>query len=61
MTLPMARDLGKYGIRVLDIAPSVFLTPMATSAPPALLKASESIVPIKRLGQVDEFAHLAIA
>lgn len=29
MTLPMARDLGKFGIRVMTIAPGVFQTPMA--------------------------------
>ena len=28
MTLPMARDLGKYGIRVMTIAPGIFQTPM---------------------------------
>ena len=28
MTLPLARDLGKFGIRVLTIVPSIFETPM---------------------------------
>ena len=29
MTLPMARDLGRHGIRVVTVAPGTFLTPMA--------------------------------
>jgi NAD(P)-dependent dehydrogenase (short-subunit alcohol dehydrogenase family) len=28
MTLPLARDLGKYGVRVMSIAPSAFSSPM---------------------------------
>jgi NAD(P)-dependent dehydrogenase (short-subunit alcohol dehydrogenase family) len=31
MTLPLARDLGKYGIRVVTLAPGVFITPMGKS------------------------------
>ncbi len=30
MTLPMARDLGKYKIRVMTIAPGIFMTPMGS-------------------------------
>ena len=30
MTLPMARDLGKYKIRVMTIAPGIFITPMTS-------------------------------
>ena len=33
MTLPMARDLARYGIRVVTIAPGLFLTPMITAFP----------------------------
>jgi len=33
MVMPMARDLGKYGIRVVAIAPGVFMTPMANFVP----------------------------
>jgi NAD(P)-dependent dehydrogenase (short-subunit alcohol dehydrogenase family) len=29
MTLPLARDLSKYGIRVMSISPGLFMTPMA--------------------------------
>jgi len=33
ITLPMARDLGRYGIRVVTLAPQVFNTPMGRSNP----------------------------
>ena len=32
MVMPMARDLGRYGIRVVSIAPGLFMTPMAEAA-----------------------------
>jgi NAD(P)-dependent dehydrogenase (short-subunit alcohol dehydrogenase family) len=31
MTLPMARDLGRYKIRVMTVAPGIFRTPMGSS------------------------------
>jgi len=61
LTLPMARDLAKSGIRVLAIAPGVFATPMVTGFPQevqdALAQTSEFP---KRLGKPEEFASLAI-
>ena len=45
----MARDLGKYGIRVFDIAPSVFETPMSSVSPPGMREINEKTVPIGRL------------
>jgi len=33
MVMPMARDLGKFGIRVVAIAPGVFMTPIANYVP----------------------------
>mmetsp|Transcript_21917 Transcript_21917/g.19463 ORF Transcript_21917/g.19463 Transcript_21917/m.19463 type:complete len:99 (+) Transcript_21917:478-774(+) len=59
MTLPMARDLGRYGIRVLNIAPSLFSTAMIDGIPDKFKKVYEKTVPIGRLGQTDEFAQLA--
>ena len=56
MTLPMARDLDRYGIRVITIAPSAFMTPMATTMEP---KAQESVFRDllfpRRLGEPWEF------
>jgi NAD(P)-dependent dehydrogenase (short-subunit alcohol dehydrogenase family) len=61
LTLPMARDLAKFGIRVLAIAPGIFATPMVTGFPQevqdALAQSSEFP---KRLGNVAEFAALAL-
>lgn len=59
MTLPMARDLGVLGIRVMTIAPGSFLTPIMASAPPAMLDAlvEETVFP-KRMGNPDEYAAL---
>jgi len=61
LTLPMARDLAKHGIRVIAIAPGIFETPMVTSFPEELQQslAQMSEFP-KRLGQVEEFASLVL-
>lgn len=59
MTLPIARDLASYGIRVVTIAPGLFETPMLGRAPEHLKQALCAMVPFpKRLGQPPEFAHL---
>ncbi|MDK3075828.1 SDR family NAD(P)-dependent oxidoreductase [Sedimentitalea sp. JM2-8] len=61
LTLPMARDLAKSGIRVVAIAPGIFATPMVTGFPQevqdALALTSEFP---RRLGKPAEFAALAI-
>ncbi len=59
MTLPMARELASSGIRVMTIAPGVFLTPMAQSLPPEVQQSLASQVPFPtRLGHPDEYASL---
>jgi NAD(P)-dependent dehydrogenase (short-subunit alcohol dehydrogenase family) len=59
MTLPMARELASSGIRVVTIAPGVFLTPMAKSLPPEVQQSLASQVPFPtRLGHPDEYASL---
>jgi len=60
MVLPIARELARFGIRVLAIAPGVFSTPMMQAAPPQVLAALEAkaVFP-KRLGKPEEFAALA--
>ena len=57
MTLPIARDLGRVGIRVVSIAPGVFETPMMEVAPDKVRQCllDESAFP-KRFGEPDEFA-----
>jgi NAD(P)-dependent dehydrogenase (short-subunit alcohol dehydrogenase family) len=63
MTLPMARDLARHGIRVNTIAPGLIDTPIYDNVPdPARFKAKlgQSVVYPNRLGTADEFASLAV-
>ena len=50
LTLPMARDLGRYGIRVVSIAPGIFLTPLATLFSEAAVNKLKSETALKRGG-----------
>ncbi len=57
MTLPMARELARFGIRVVTIAPGIFMTPMAGGMPEEVKAALEATVPFPgRLGDPAEFA-----
>ena len=62
LTLPLAREFAKYGIRVCTIAPGLFETPMMAGLPQ---KAYDNLVDStlypKRLGKPDEFANLALS
>lgn len=59
LTLPAARELARYGIRVLAIAPGTFATPMLRGLPEATQKQLGEAVPFPpRLGEPDEFAGL---
>lgn len=61
LTLPLARELARHGIRVMTIAPGVFATPMMQSIPEKAREQLEAGVPYpKRLGNPDEFAKLVI-
>ena len=60
MTLPMARDLAQHGIRVVTIAPGLFLTPLLKELPEEVQASLAASIPFpKRLGKPEEFAHLA--
>ncbi len=60
MTLPMARDLAQFGIRVVTIAPGLFLTPLLAELPTAIQDSLAASIPFpKRLGKPAEFAQLA--
>jgi NAD(P)-dependent dehydrogenase (short-subunit alcohol dehydrogenase family) len=60
MTLPIARDLSRDGIRVCTIAPGTFDTPLLAALPEAAREALGQQVPFPpRLGRPEEFAHLA--
>jgi NAD(P)-dependent dehydrogenase (short-subunit alcohol dehydrogenase family) len=62
MTLPMARDLARSGIRVMTIAPGIFETPMLMGMPQEVRDSLGKMVPFPpRLGMPTEYAHLAKA
>ncbi len=59
LTLPAARELAAFGIRVLTIAPGLFLTPLFETLPPEGQAQLASSTPFpKRLGRPAEFAEL---
>jgi NAD(P)-dependent dehydrogenase (short-subunit alcohol dehydrogenase family) len=59
MTLPMARELARHGIRVMTIAPGLFLTPMMAALPKDVQEALGNSTPFPpRLGRAEEFAAL---
>lgn len=60
LTLPMARDLGRHGIRAVTIAPSLFETRMTSVMSPKVRKNLEAtFVFPRRGGRPDEFASTA--
>ncbi len=61
MTLPIARDLARAGIRVCTIAPGIFATPMLRGLPQEVQDSLAASIPFpRRLGQPEEFAALAL-
>ncbi|NRO96806.1 SDR family NAD(P)-dependent oxidoreductase [Paraburkholderia sp. NMBU_R16] len=59
MTLPIARDLARSGIRVMTIAPGIFETPMLLGMPKEVQDSLGAMVPFpSRLGRPDEYAML---
>lgn len=59
MTLPIARELARYGIRVMTIAPGLFLTPLLASLPEEAQQSLGAQVPFpSRLGDPSEYAKM---
>jgi len=59
MTLPIARELARYGIRVMTIAPGLFLTPLLASLPEEAQQSLGAQVPFpSRLGDPTEYAKM---
>lgn len=59
MTLPIAREFARYGIRVMTIAPGLFLTPLMESLPEEARQSLGAQVPFpSRLGNPDEYAQM---
>lgn len=62
LTLPMARDLARSGVRVMTIAPGIFETPMLMGMPVEVRESLGKMVPFpSRLGRAAEYAHLVKA
>ena len=61
MTLPAARDLARYGIRVNTIAPGIVATPLLTALGTAVVDSLSASVPFPaRLARPDEYAQLVL-
>ena len=59
MTLPLAREFARIGVRVNVIAPGIFMTPMVAGMTPELQASLAAQVPFpQRLGRPDEYAEL---
>ena len=60
MALPIARELARFGIRVMTIAPGIFDTPLLANLPETARQSLGQQVPFpKRLGKPEEYAALA--
>ncbi|MGB5218255.1 MAG: 3-hydroxyacyl-CoA dehydrogenase [Smithella sp.] len=61
MTLPIAREISDYGIRIVTIAPGIFETPMMAGLPTEVKEGMAKTVPFpRRLGNPAEFAQMAL-
>ena len=61
MTLPLARDLAQWGVRVCTIAPGIFATPLLKQLPEPVQQSLAASIPFpKRLGEPSEFASMAL-
>ena len=62
MTLPLARDLASYGIRVMAIAPGIFKTPILDELPQKVQdQLGQMVLCPQRLGVPDEYAKLVVS
>jgi NAD(P)-dependent dehydrogenase (short-subunit alcohol dehydrogenase family) len=62
LILPAARELARFGIRVMAIAPGFFATPLMDELPPESVAALAAAIPFPpRLGRPEEFGQLAVA
>jgi NAD(P)-dependent dehydrogenase (short-subunit alcohol dehydrogenase family) len=62
LTLPAARELARFGIRVVTIAPGLFMTPMMSGFSPEVRQSlADTVLFPQRLGKPEEFAELVAA
>ena len=61
LTLPAARELAQFGVRVMAIAPGLFLTPMLQELPAEVQASLAASIPFpRRLGRPEEYARLVL-
>ncbi|MCG8435507.1 MAG: SDR family oxidoreductase [Gammaproteobacteria bacterium] len=61
MTMPLAREFARFGVRVVSVAPGIFMTPMMAGMPPEVQESLGKQVPFpSRLGEPEEFAALVV-
>lgn len=61
LTMPAARELAQFGVRVLAIAPGLFQTPLLGNLPAEVQTSLSATIPFpKRLGNPKEFAELVV-
>ncbi len=60
LTKSAAKELASYGIRVNAIAPGFIETDMLSGVPENILKANKELIPLRRLGQAEEIAKVAV-
>ncbi|MDP2127494.1 MAG: SDR family NAD(P)-dependent oxidoreductase [Pseudohongiella sp.] len=61
MTLPIARDLARDGVRVMTVAPGIFATPLLMASPQPVKDALVDMIQFpKRMGMPEEFADMAV-
>lgn len=61
MALPIARELARFGVRVMTIAPGIFGTPMLLAMPQEVQDSLAASIPFpSRLGKPEEYADLAL-
>lgn len=59
LTIQMAREFAQFGVRVMSVAPGIFLTPLLYTATPEVQESLAASIPFpKRLGKPEEFAGL---
>ena len=61
MTLPMARDLGKFKVRVMTVAPGIFMTNMGAGIKKEVVEQLNQVTPLGRMGVAKDFAHVCKA
>lgn len=58
LTISLARELGKYGIRVNAVGPGITMTDMLKAVPESVIAPMEKAIPLKRVGEPEDIANV---